>query len=75
MYAFYMHQRTVFLESSSAVKKNYTHVKIFLDHALTKYVRQGGSFKTKWLTKHDMYTFLHTTSFACIQGFQYRDTR
>jgi hypothetical protein len=51
----------------SAIKKNYTHVKIVLDDALTKYVHQGGSFKSKRPTKHGMYTFLHTTSFPCIK--------
>jgi hypothetical protein len=62
-----MYMRTVFLDMGSAIKKNYTHVKIVLNDALTKYVHQGGSFKTKRTTKHDMYTFLHTTSFLCIK--------
>jgi hypothetical protein len=59
--------RTLFLDSGSAIKKNYTHVKIFLDDALTKYVHEGGSFKSKRPTKHGMYTFAHTTSFPCIK--------
>jgi hypothetical protein len=48
----------VFLDLGSAINKNYTHVKIVLDDALTKYVYQGGSFKTKRLTKHGIYMFL-----------------
>jgi hypothetical protein len=59
--------RSLFLDSGSAINKNYTHVKIVLDDALTKYVHQGGSFKSKWPTKHGMYTFLHTTLFPCIK--------
>jgi hypothetical protein len=31
------------------------------------YVHQGGSFKSKWPTKHGMYTFLHNTSFPYIK--------
>jgi hypothetical protein len=62
-----MYMHTVFLYSGSAIKKNYTHVKIVLDDALTNYVHQGGSFKSKRPTKHGMYTFLHTTSFPCIK--------
>jgi hypothetical protein len=58
---------TLFLDSGSAIKKNYTHVKIVLEDALTKYVHQGGSFKSKRLTNHSMYTFQHTTSFPCIK--------
>jgi hypothetical protein len=55
------------LDSGSAIKKNYTHVKIVLDDALSKYVHQGGSFNTKQPTKHGMYMFLHTMSFPCIK--------
>jgi hypothetical protein len=62
-----MYMRTLFLDSGSAIKKNYTHVKIVLDDALTKYVHEGGSFKSKRPTKHGMYTFLHTMSFPCIK--------
>jgi hypothetical protein len=62
-----MYMRTLFLDSASAIKKNYMHVKIVLDDALTKYVHQGGSFKSKWPNKHGMYTFTHTTSFPCIK--------
>jgi hypothetical protein len=62
-----MYMRTLFLDSGTAIKKNYTHVKIVLDDCLTKYVHQGGSFKSKLPTKHGMYTFLHTTSFPCIK--------
>jgi hypothetical protein len=58
---------TLFLDSGSAIKKNYTHVKIVLDDALTKYVHQGGSFKSKQPTKYDMSTFAHTTSFPYIK--------
>jgi hypothetical protein len=54
-----MYMRTLFLDLVSAIKKNYMHVKVVLDDALTKYVHQGGSFKSKRPTKHDMYTFLH----------------
>jgi hypothetical protein len=38
-----------------------------LDDALTKYVHQGGSFKSKRPTKHGMYTFAHTMLFSCIK--------
>jgi hypothetical protein len=62
-----MYVRTLFLDLGSAIKKNYMHVKIVLDDALTKYVHQGGSFKSKRPTKHGMYTFLHTTLFPCIK--------
>jgi hypothetical protein len=62
-----MYMRTMFLDSGSAIKKNYTYVKIVLDDALTKYVHQEGSFKSKRPTKHDMYTFLHITSSPCIK--------
>jgi hypothetical protein len=62
-----MYMRTLFLDSGSAIKKNYTHVKIVLDDALTKYVHQGGPFKSKQPTKHGMYTFAHTTSFPCVK--------
>jgi hypothetical protein len=59
--------RTLFLDSGSAIKKNYTHVKIVLDDALTKYVLQGGSFKSKRPPKHGLYSFAHTTSFPCVK--------
>lgn len=61
------HSTALYLDSNSAIQKNYTNIKKILDGALTGYVAAGGVKPARPHVKFGAHVFRHTTKFACVK--------
>lgn len=57
----------VYLDSNSAIRKDYTKIKTVLDGALTAYVAQGGIPPETPVMRFGTHVFRHTMQFACVK--------